>query len=210
MDIDIDIDAVDHYLSTARSVRRKIDFERPISRKDLEACVNVAVQAPTGIPGETWRFLIVDDGETKQRVAAVYRDVITELMTERGLPMKQTQQALMDRLPEMPCMVFVCSLGQPMPTHAGQVAFFGSVLPAAWSLMLAMRVRGIGATWTSVLSARCEQIAEILNIPDDVTQTVMLPCGYTKDATLKPADRLSAADVTYWNSWGNQTSRAKD
>ena len=200
----MDLDTLDHYLSTARSVRRKLDFDRPISRQDLEACINVAVQAPTGIPGESWRFLVVTDPEPKAQVADVYRDVITELMHARGLPMKKTQQALMDRLHDIPCMVFVCGLGQPMPTHAGQVAFYGSLLPAAWSLMLAMRARDIGATWTTVLSARCEEIARILDIPDDVTQTVMLPCGYTRDANLKPADRLPAGEVTFWNSWGNR------
>jgi hypothetical protein len=32
----------------------------------------------------------------------------------------------------------------------------------------------------------------------------MLPVAYTKNAVLKPADRLSAKDVTFYNRWGEQ------
>ena len=68
--------------------------------------------------------------------------------------------------------------------------------------MIALRARGIGATWTSLLTLRADEAARILAIPDGVTQTVLLPVGYTKDATLRPAARKGAREVTYWNRWG--------
>ena len=57
----ISIEDFDYLLKSARSVRRKLDFDRPISREDIEACIDVAVQAPTGIAGENWRFLVVTE-----------------------------------------------------------------------------------------------------------------------------------------------------
>ena len=83
-----------------------------------------------------------------------------------------------------------------------QLAFFASVLPAAWSLMLALRAKGLGSTWTTLLLGEEAAVAETLGIPDGVTQTVLLPVAYTKDAVLRPANRKPAHEVTYWNRWG--------
>lgn len=68
--------------------------------------------------------------------------------------------------------------------------------------MLSLRARGIGATWTTLLSARQQEVGQLLRMPAGTVQTVMLPVGYTKGAVLKRADRMAAADVTFWNRWG--------
>ena len=202
---DNELDLVDEVLSTARSVRRKLDFERPLERSVLYDCINVAVQAPTGITGESWRFLVVDEASQKQAIAQLYREVLVALFEERDMPMKPTHQALIDRLHEIPAMIFVCVDNEPVNDNIGSdVAYYGSILPAAWSLMLALRARGIGSTWTSLLSARQAEVAQILNMPNGAVQTVMLPVGYTKGAVLKRAARRPAEEVTFWNSWGAQ------
>ena len=95
-------------LSTARSVRRKLDFDRPVARQTLYECINVAVQAPTGVAGENWRFVIVDEDDRKAAVAQIYKEVLVQLLTDRGMEMKPTHKALTDRLHEIPAMIFVC------------------------------------------------------------------------------------------------------
>ena len=194
---------VDHVLSTSRSVRRKLDFDKPLTRQDIEACIDVAVQAPTGLAGENWRFVVITDPELKAKIAEIYRDVLVQLSESRNVTLKPSHQALMARLHEIPCMIMVFSIGEPEIDASAQLAFYGSILPAAWSLMLAMRARGIGTTWTTLLSSRSEQIKQLLNIPEGVTQTVMLPAAYTKAAKLKKAERKPACEVTYWNGWHN-------
>lgn len=207
MTAEIDLGLFDEILSTARSVRRNLDFSRPVERDVLFDCIDVAVQAPTGIAGESWRFMVVDDPEPKAAIAELYKDVLLGLLAERGMPLKPTHKALIDRLHEIPAMVFVCVDGAPLNDNiAGHVAYYGSILPAAWSLMLALRARGIGATWTTLLSARQQEVAEVLSMPPDTVQTVMLPVGYTKGAVLKRAQRLPAQAVTFWNRWGDQES----
>lgn len=201
----LDLESIDHVLSTGRSVRRRLDFERAVDPEILFDCINIATQAPTGIYGESWRFLVVTDDDKKEQIANLYRTVITDFQRERGLEIKGAQQALMNRLHEIPAMIFVCYIGDaPGAEIPEQVGFYGSVLPAAWSLMLALRSRDLGSTWTSLLASRQQEVGAILGIPEGVVQTVMLPVGYTKGAKLKKADRKDARQVTFWNQWDNQ------
>jgi nitroreductase len=195
----------DEVLTTTRSVRRRLDFERPVEPEVLEECIRIATQAPTGVNQESWRFLVLTDPSPKAAVAELYRGALANFVEARGAPVRPAQRALADRLHEIPALILVCSEGRPLgDSVAMQVAFYGSVLPAAWSLMLALRSRGLGATWTTLHLLHEREAAEALAIPDGVTQTVLLPVGYTRDAVLRPADRKPPGEVTYWNRWGDR------
>jgi nitroreductase len=201
-------EAIDEVLRTTRSVRRRIDFDRPVEREVIEECIEIATQAPTGIPAEAWRFLILTDPEPKRALAGLYRQAFSALAEARGGKVKASQQQLADRLDEMPALIIVCAEGRPAADSVPlQVSFYGSILPAAWSLMLALRARGIGATWTTLHLLHEREAAAQLGIPDNVTQTILLPVGYTMNAVLRPAERRPAADITYWNRWGQTEPR---
>ena len=200
----MDVESVDQVLKTTRSVRRKLDFERQVPLAVIEECIDIATQAPVGLGGENWRFIVVSEASVKSALAALYSEVLIDLSEQRGIELKSTHRALIEKLPDIPCMIFVCAIGEPGETRAQQIAFYGSILPAAWSLMLALRAREIGTTWTTLLCARPQEVASILGMPDDAMQTVMLPVAYTKNAVMKVADRLPAREVTYINRWGNR------
>ena len=160
-----------------------------------------------GLGGESWRFLVVTDRARKEKIAAIYKGMIMSLIEDRGVDIKPTQHALIERLPDMPALIFVCIIGTPPGAEvSSQIGFYGSILPTAWSLMLALRSRNLGATWTSVLASQQAKIGEILEVPEGVVQTVMFPVAYTKGAKLKPAARQDARELTYWNTWGNSES----
>ncbi len=203
--MDLDLTSIDEVLTTTRSVRRRLDFERPVETEVLLECIDQAVQAPTGISGESWRFMVVTEAERKAALAELYRETIAEFERQRGIEIKPTQQALMDRLHEMPAMILVCIAADPPGENlAEQIGFYGSILPAAWSLMLALRARGLGSTWTSLLAGRQREVGEVVDMPEGVIHTVMLPVAYTLNANLKPANRLPARAVTFWDQWGQQ------
>ena len=74
----MDLDSVDQVLRTTRSVRRRIDFDRPIEAGVIEECIEIATQAPTGANQESWRFLVLTDPEPKHEVAELYRSALAQ------------------------------------------------------------------------------------------------------------------------------------
>lgn len=207
---DFDLASVDLVLRTTRSVRRKLDYSRPVAPELIEECIEIATQAPTGRNAQAWRFLVVTEPEAKQLLGELYRRAFEHYAALREAdpeaePIKATHRLLADRLHELPALILVCIEGRPEPLSvAQQVAFYGSVLPAAWSLMLALRARGLGSTWTTLHLLHEDEAARALGIPEGVTQTVLLPVGYTRDAVLRPAERQAPREVTYWNRWGER------
>ena len=68
----IDIANADLLLSTTRSVRKRLDLERPVPREVILECVRLAVQAPTASNGQTWRWMIVTDPAKRAALSELY------------------------------------------------------------------------------------------------------------------------------------------
>ncbi len=202
----LDRASIDHVLRTTRSVRKYIDLERPVEPRLIEECIDIALQAPTGGRNEHWRFLVMTEPAPKRAVAELYRrafDAHVARQPEGPGAQRPTYRLLADRLHEMPALILSCIEGRSDGEDlARQVAHLGSILPATWSLMLALRARGVGSTWTTLHLRHEKEAAAALGIPPDVTQTVLLPVGYLRGARLRPAARRPAREVTYWNEWG--------
>ena len=79
---------------------------------------------------------------------------------------------------------------------------YGSIMPAAWSFLLALRSRGLGSVWTTLHLFREADVARLLGIPDDVTQVALFPVAHITGDTLRPAARPPVEDVVHWDGWG--------
>lgn len=211
--MDFDLDQTDRLLTTTRSVRRRLDLERPVGRDILLECIRLAVQAPTGGNAQTWRWLVVDEPEMKGALGDVYRR-----MAERYLPLyregqdlaPQTERVLSsavylgDVMGRVPALVVPCIKGRLADTSAISAAtMYGSIVPAVWSFQLALRSRGLGSCFTTLHLAHEAEAAQLLGIPDDVTQTALLAVAYTKGTEFSPAERGPVERITYWNRWPN-------
>ena len=110
---------------------------------------------------------------------------------------------LYQHLHEVPVLVIPCIDGRfETAGVCWQATLYGSILPAVWSFMLALRARGIGACWTTDHLFYEREAAQILGIPETVTQVALLPVAYFTGTDFKPAKRLPARDRTHWNAWG--------
>lgn len=205
----------DTLLTTTRSVRRKLDLDRPVEPAVLTECLRIALQAPiAGGLASGFRWLVIRDQELKDRIAQPIRQEGLASQQRYGhLASPRTLASgryLLDVLERVPVFVAACMRGRPAGGNGHLSAFYGSVYPAVWSLQLALRSRGLGSTIVGYhLGDREPEVARILGIPDDVTQVSMLAVGYTTTTDFRPATRPPVAEVTYHDRWG-RTAPATD
>jgi nitroreductase len=209
----------DELLTTTRSVRKRLDFSRPVERAVIEECLNVALQAPSASNLQSWRFMIVTDSAKRAALAELYRRawaIYLKLPAAASNfkfddPARNVTQAriaasaqyLADHLQDVPVHVIPCLMGRVdgQPSNV-QAACYGSILPAAWSFMLAARARGLGTAWTTLHLFFEKDAAAILGIPyADVLQTALIPVAFSKGTDFKPAAREPLSRVVRWNTW---------
>jgi nitroreductase len=83
-----------------------------------------------------------------------------------------------------------------------QASFYGSILPAAWSLMLALRAEGLGTAWTTLHLRYEQEVSQLLGIPENYTQAVLFPVAYYTGEDFQPARRVPVRQLTYLDQWG--------
>jgi hypothetical protein len=87
----------------------------------------------------------------------------------------------------------------------GPVIFRVNGLDPAGGLVVDSHCRpGLGSAWTTLHLIHEKEAAELLGIPDNITQTALLPVAYFTGSDFKPAKRLPARDSTHWNTWGQR------
>ena len=226
----MDLTTIDHLLTTTRSVRKRLDLDRPVEPEVIQRCIDIALQAPTGSNLQGWHFMVVTDPDKRAGLAEIYRKgyVGYREMQERH-PVQlgeddarvaqrprigESSSYLAENFHRVPVHVIPCvEARMEWAPHFEEVrshstlyhaSIFGSILPAAWSLMLALRSRGLGSAWTTLHLMYEKEAADLLGIPDHITQAALLLVAYYKGTDFSPAKRLPAGQLTYWDDWGNR------
>ena len=208
----LDQQVCDELLNTTRSVRKRLDLTKPVPREVIDECLQLAVQAPTGSNVQGWRWIVIDDSDTRAALAALYRRSAEGYLSAASEQASsgadaQTQRVfssamyLMEHLHEVPVHLIPCIQGNP-PNGLAGAGFYASIYPAVWSFQLALRARGLGSCLTTLHLAHADEAAALLGIPDGITQTALLPVAYTVGTDFKLANRSPVSEITHWNSWG--------
>jgi hypothetical protein len=108
---------------------------------------------------------------------------------------------LAEHLAEVPAIVIPTIIGEH--DGSGRPGLFDSVIQSVWSFSVALRARGLGSAWTTAHLGRADAIAELLGIPDGVTQIAMLPVAWTKGTDFKLAPRYPAREIAFVDAYGH-------
>jgi nitroreductase len=210
--------SADEVLKTTRSVRKRLDFDKPVEREIVEECLEIALQAPTGSNSQGWHWIIVEDDAKKKALADIYRknwDLYSNAPARqfaegdsRGerMPLVRDSAAfLAENFEKAPLLLIPAIDGRldNLPSFA-TASQWGSLLPAVWSFMLALRERGMGSAWTTIhlMNGGEEEAANLLGIPHDrISQAGLFPIAYTIGTDFKPAKREPLSKVLHWDKW---------
>jgi nitroreductase len=218
MPIELDL-STDELLSTTRTVRKRLDLDRPVPLEIVRECIELAVQAPSGSNTQGWHWIVVTDAEKRRELGELYRQGFATYRTSPDYPGNKTTgdadkdatqqrvtssaEYLAEKMGEVPVLVVPCLSGRVdnVPS-VYSASHWGSLLPAVWSFCLAARSRGLGTAWTTLHLSYEREAAEVLGIPyEQVSQGALVPVAYTKGTTFARASRTNLDQIVHVDSW---------
>jgi nitroreductase len=127
----LDPSTVEQLLTTTRSVRRRLDLDRPVPPGVIQRCLQMAAHAPSANNVQTWRWIVVTDQDKRQRIAELYRYAWqahsaaiggsarrrSRVEAEAHRRTLRSAQWLADNLDRVPVHVLPCVAGRP-PSEA--------------------------------------------------------------------------------------------
>ena len=202
----------DELLATTRAVRRRLDLSRPVEREVLEECLRLAQQAPTSSFAQNWHFVVVTDPGTRAALGELWRPVARSYVQRRAAAaaadarlarMRDNVRYLADHIHEVPVHVIPCVEGRTDgKPAAAQASRWASIIPAAWSFMLAARARGLGSVWTTFHLRHEREAAELLGIPyERVMQAALIPVAYSIGTEFRAGPRRPLDTMVHWDRW---------
>jgi nitroreductase len=216
--------AADDVLTTTRAVRRRLDLTRPVSRAVVLECLDLALQAPNGSNSQPWHWVLVDDPELRAELARIYAAAMDDHVADPSRPATPAASDriatsvfhLREHLHEVPLLVLPVVEGRTDRERPGASSLFdqssrwSSILPAAWSFMLALRSRGLGSCWTTLHLRREAEAANALGIPTDThMQAGLIPVAWTIGDSFHRARRAPVEEVATWNGWSDREPAAR-
>ena len=209
----------DELLTTTRSVRKRLDLTRPVPLDLVRECLQIALQAPSASNRQTWQWLVITDPDLREAIGAFYARAVDRYLASPAAAGKlfadDPERAPVQRrvgdsvaylgkhMGEVPVLVIpALRLGGSGRLPSGsQASLWGSVLPAAWSYMLAARARGLGTAWTTLHLTYEREIAELLGLPEGVHQAALIPTAFYIGEDFQPAHRVPLDSVLRVNGW---------
>ena len=206
----------DELLTTTRTVRKRLDLTRDVPLNLVRECLEIALQAPSGSNRQGWDWVVVTDADRRAAIGDVYRRAVERYLASPGFAGRlfaddaersavqrrvgESVRYLGEHMGKVPVLVLPCLRVRSLPA-GNQAGLWGSILPAAWSFMLAARARGLGTAWTTLHLGYEAEVARILGMPEDVRQSVLIPTAYYTGGTFRPAHRGALDDVLHLDRW---------
>ena len=152
---------------------------QPIPEEKITKILKAAMAAPSSRNVQPWRFYVVTDRSTLDRLA-------------EGLPFAK----MLDHAPLAIVVAGDTTAGDPEGEQIYNWVMDCSA--ASQNLLLAAHAMGLGAVWTGVYPymARIDAVKTILNIPENIIPLNVIPIGYP-DGEHIPKDKWDEGKVLY-------------
>ena len=196
---------VDRLLTTTRSVRKRLDFDRPVEDQVLFDCIDLAEQAPSGGNVQPARFLVIRDRDLITEFGSLYHEAWwakrkDEFGWEPDQPIPEDSPyrmagLLASEIQAAPVIVLAF-------TRPDAPAAASSVLPGVQNLMLAARSLGIGSVLTTLHSTVMDRVNAMFDVPDGAEFHCCVPLGYPRGNFGLTNHASGGAGEALWSSAG--------
>ena len=70
----------DTLLTTTRTVRKRLDLDRPVPLDLVAECLEIALQAPSGSNRQSWQWIVITDDEQRRAIGDIYRRAVARYL----------------------------------------------------------------------------------------------------------------------------------
>lgn len=190
----------------------------PVPRELIWKVIEAATRAPSGSNLQPWGFVVLEEAESRKRIADRLRETFAanegiRTMIETGTKSGDRTARLMMggvenifmRFDSAPVFIIPCLHNVASPARDGLLAG-SSIYQAVQNLMLAARALGLGTVMTTFQAGMAKELREWLSLPEDSVATALIPMGYPA-AKFGPLKRKPVETVTHWERWGEHRAR---
>lgn len=219
--VDLAANPVYDTIRTTRAMRRFTDAD--VTDEEVMACLDAAVQAPSGGNIQPYQFVVVRDPARRADLGRIYLAAHTryEPAVARVRPEPADEAAarslqrnlaaaehLAAHIGEAPVLVLVLMPKISMVVHDDDGAMdvgpsYASVYPMVGWFMLAARSLGLGTCLTTVYRIYEDEVRAVCGIPDRYEVVAMLPLGHPV-GNWGVAPRRPARSITNWDTFGHK------
>lgn len=166
----------DELAATRRTVRRY--RPDPVPREAIEAVLEAARWAPSGMNMQPWEFVVVTDEETRRELGDLARYYVIHSQHVGAAPV----------------VIAVCGRKGRGPFVRDDCIFAGA------NILLAAADRGLGTCWIGGFKE--EKVKQLLRIPRSMTIVGLVTLGY-EDGKTKPPPRREVPEMVHWEAYGS-------
>ena len=158
-------------LFTRRSIRHYLD--KPVEREKVEKALEAAHWAPSGKNNQPWRFVVVQDRETREELAR---------LTVSGRIIR-----------EAPVAVAVFMDREVSYHREKDIQSIGACIE---NMLLAFHCQGLGAVWLGEILKNREKVERLLAVPPFWEFMALVSAGYP--AREGSSSRRPLTEVVVW------------
>jgi nitroreductase len=169
------------YFDVARNQRAYRELlPDPVPQELIEQILETATFAPSARNVQPWHFVVVQDAEVRQKVAAGARAAWETFARDTTKDQTTASFKAVDRwatrgLAEAPVIIVLCADTRAMPLEQ----MGSSIYPAAQNVLLAAAALGLGSLMSNLpLFAPDVSLSETLGLPEHIVPQATLPIGY--------------------------------
>jgi nitroreductase len=163
-----------------RSIRKYKSI--PINEEDLKTILEAARLAPSWANRQCWKYVIVTDQSTKEKLAGEDRKWISEA----------------------PVIIAACADPTASGHKPGMDYYTLDIGISMEHLVLAATNLGLGTCWIGAFDE--SQAKEALGVPEGIRVVAFTPLGYPAEKKGNVFDRKPLGDIVFYNRYGQTVS----
>jgi len=188
-----------------RSVRRFL--EKEVEESKIELILKAATWAPSANNNQPWKFVVVRNGETKEKILNAFLDRMKDYYEGHGLPLERIRP-FWAGIWAAPVHIFAFCDTSVVEIEEGweEIEMLWSrqgVSAACQNVLLAAHALGLGSVWTGASLALEEEIKSMLGVPNEVKLMTVIAVGYPAHEPFPPV-RRPLSDVMFLEEWGGR------